>query len=155
MQRIALTDEFGNPTGTWFDADRAIRYAEDEDWDGSNFISRATGSQWNHEALYRTASGRWILNGWSAYQGSTETYYEISPSRAEDWLIANDHADALPEEVIDAHEVGAGKTPQRSIRLTDDLWMAAQERARQEGTDTSGLIRRLLTDYLADSPLSR
>lgn len=149
MNRIAITDEFGNPTGTWFDADRATRYAEDEVHDGENFISRATESQWNHEALYRTASGRWVLNCWSAYQGTTEAYYEVSPSRAEGWLIANDHADALPEEAIDAHEVGAGKTPQRSIRIADDLWELAQERARLEGIDASGLIRRLLMEYLA------
>lgn len=139
MKRIALTDEFGNPTGTWFDLDRATRYEE------------ATESQWDHEWLWKTASGRWILNTWSQRSGAIETYCEIDQDTAEKWLIGNYHADALAEDIVEAHEVGAGKTPQRTIRLADDLWQAAQDRARAEGTDASGLIRRLLAEYVAQS----
>ena len=149
MKRIALTDDYGNSTGTWFDLDRATRYEEDSRWNGSNWISRATGSQWDHECLWKTASGRWILNTFSARSGTLEHYFEIDQDAAEKWLIENDHADALAEDVVEAHEVGAGKTPQRTIRLSDDLWQAIQNRARTEGTDASGLIRRLLTEYVA------
>ena len=150
MHRIAVNDpDTGAVTGTWFDRDRATKYEEDRDYDGSRWISRATGSQWNHEVLFRTASGRWILNEWSQYGNRLEKYYEVSEATAHAWLLANDHADAVPAEEVEAHEVGAGKTPQRTIRIADDLWFAAQERARAEDTDASGLIRRLLSAYLA------
>jgi hypothetical protein len=32
-------------------------------WDGSNQISKATGSQWNHETLYRSARGQQRARG--------------------------------------------------------------------------------------------
>ena len=92
MNRIALGD------GRWFDADRAEAYEEDTRWDGHNHVSLATGSQWDHEELYRTRGGRWILHSWSQWQGSGESYCEISDERAARWLVANGH---------DAHEACA------------------------------------------------
>ena len=56
MRRQALTDG----TGRWFDLDAAKRFDEATIWDGRNRISLATGSQWDHEALYRT--GQWPLD---------------------------------------------------------------------------------------------
>lgn len=85
MKRISLTNE-----SFWFDADKAIVIKEETWWDGSNWISKATGSQWNHEGLYITKSGQLILNSWSQYQGSTETYEPISESQAAVWLIKNE-----------------------------------------------------------------
>lgn len=148
MDRIALTDERGTPTATWFDKDRAEQFNESTTWNGSNFISNATGSQWDHETLFRSASGRYILHTYSQWQGRPETYREIPEEEAVAWLIAQGHEDAVPAEAVDAHEVGAGETPRRTIRIPDDLWQRAQERARSEGTDASGLIRRLLSEYL-------
>ncbi len=87
MQRIALTDN----TGRWFDAEKALVYQEATRWDGSNHVSLATGSQWDHERLYRTAGGRWILNTWSQWEGTAETYAEISDANAAQWLVENDH----------------------------------------------------------------
>jgi len=87
MTRIALTDG----SGKWFDEDKAEVFNEDTDWDGNNRISCATGSQWNHETLYRTKSKRWVLNWWSQWQGSTETYTEIDDKTAAAWLVRNGH----------------------------------------------------------------
>ena len=86
-KRIHLSDDDGNPTGRWFNPDTATKYEETSDHDGRNFISRATGSQWEHEALYRTAKGLWVLNRWSQWQGSGESYSEISPKAAAAWLV--------------------------------------------------------------------
>lgn len=148
MTRISLTDPAtGRPTSTWFDADRADSFTEATHWDGHNLISNATGSPWVHQRLYHTASGRWVLYTWSQWQGSVDTYKEIAEAAAIDWLMANGHDDAVPAAEVAAREVGAGATPQRTIRMPDDLWQAVQDRARAEGTDASGLIRRLLTDY--------
>jgi hypothetical protein len=75
--------------GRWFDETKAKRFNEDTRFDGRNMISKATGSQWAHEALYRTAGGKWILHHWSAWQGSTPGYREISNDEAARWLVAN------------------------------------------------------------------
>lgn len=37
----------------------------------------------------------------------------------------------------------------RNIRVDDDLWIAAGERAAEEGTALSVVIRQLLEDYVA------
>lgn len=89
MNRQTITDDEGIPGG-WFDRDKATTYAEGTDHDGSNFISKATGSQWEHEYLYHTKKGKWILHHWSQWQGSTERWTIISPSDAAAWLIRND-----------------------------------------------------------------
>ncbi len=147
MQRIALTAE--GQRGSWFDADRADLYKEDTRWDGRNHISVATGSQWHHEWLYRTAAGRYVLHSFSNYEGTTERYEAIGKTEAYNWLIANDHADAVPTDEIEAREVGAGNTPKRSVRISDELWSAAQEIARAEGRDASKLLVALLENYVS------
>lgn len=91
MNRIALED------GRWFDADKAETWGDDTYWDGNNHISKATGSQWSHEALYLTAGGAWVLNWWSQVQGSRETYTVIEPEEATRWLVRNEHE--LPEQL--------------------------------------------------------
>ncbi len=148
MQRIALTDEQGLPTASWFDCDRAKSHREGTHWDGNNNASDATGSPHVHEMLYRTATGKWVLNRWSAWQGARETYREIAEAEAYAWLLAQGHADAVPQEEIAAREVGVGETPRRTIRIGDDLWTRAQDRAREEGGDASKLIVRLLSEYV-------
>jgi hypothetical protein len=76
MRRQALTDGSG-----WFDLDSAERFDEATIWDGRNRISLATGSQWDHEALYRTANGRWVKHWWSQWQGTV--------AEAAAWLVQN------------------------------------------------------------------
>jgi hypothetical protein len=71
--------------------DAAQEYKEDRSWNGSNWISVATGSQWEHECLYRTRSGAWVLCHWSQWQGSTTTYALVSADEATRWLIRNGH----------------------------------------------------------------
>lgn len=87
MARIALTDG----TGRWFSTETSEEFKEDTYHDGSNWISKATGSQWHHEKLYRTAGGRFILSKWSNYQGSTETFEEIDNEDAAIWFSINGH----------------------------------------------------------------
>lgn len=40
------------------------------------------------------------------------------------------------------------KTPQRTIRIDDELWAAVRAKAMSEGTNVSVVIREALTDYL-------
>lgn len=86
MTRTKLSD------GRFFDRDAAKRWEEDTFFDGRNRISRATGDQWLHEALYRTAGGKWILCSWSDWQGSGPALYdEVDNRTAARWLIANEY----------------------------------------------------------------
>lgn len=94
MKRQALDN------GSWLNLETAEQFDEATHWNGSNHISVATGSQWEHERLYRTKSGRWVLNTWSQWQGSRETWIEIDNEAAAKWLVTNnkDSHDACAEE---------------------------------------------------------
>ena len=85
MSRIALTDG----SGRWFKSSKAVEWEEDTRWNGNNHVSLATGSQWEHEKLFRTAGGLYILHHWSQWQGSGESYEEISAEEAAAWLTRN------------------------------------------------------------------
>ena len=98
MARVSFDD------GRWFDTSKARSWKESTHHDGRNFISDATGSQWEHEHLYLTAKSKaWILNQWSDWQGSRETYREISASEAAAWLVRNGHENT-PAELVKATE---------------------------------------------------
>jgi hypothetical protein len=101
MKRVALTEN-GNKTGQYFDSDKAKRFDEGSFWNGNNHISKVTGSQWNHEMLYLTASGKWVRNTYSQFQGSTETYEIITPADAAEWFVKNEYKDEeIPESLKD------------------------------------------------------
>jgi hypothetical protein len=96
MERKALTDN----SGQWFDIETAEIFEEDSQWNGNNHVSCATGSQWNHEKLYRTASGKWVLNWWSQMQGSLESFSEITDEQAAAWLITNNQESEIVKNEI-------------------------------------------------------
>jgi hypothetical protein len=87
MSRVVLKN------GRWFDTDKAKKWEEDTHW-----LSVHTRSQWDHEALYHTASGTWVLHHWSQWQGSIETWEIITNEEAAEWLSRNDHLD-VPQEI--------------------------------------------------------
>ena len=91
--------------GRWFDRSKSRCWEENSNWDGNNFISTPTGSQWEHEELYLTASKRWILRRWSQWQGTRDTYQLIQEGEAHVWLVDNGHFGAIPSVVTDALEV--------------------------------------------------
>jgi len=94
MSKIPLSD------GRWFETETAESWDEHTWWDGNNHISAATGSQWNHERLYRTAAGAWVLNRWSQYQGVEDTHEVLEADVAVDWLINNEHFDIDVVQVV-------------------------------------------------------
>lgn len=107
MARVPLTDD----SSQWFDDEKATKFDEATWWNGNNHISRATGSQWEHEALYFTKSGNWILNAWSQRQGSGETYEAVSQHAAIAWLISqrcfeDECLAQLPPSVQEAVQAG-------------------------------------------------
>lgn len=93
----------------WFDADKAEIFKERTFWDGNNWISNATGSQFKHETLYLTAGGKFILNRFSDYAGSSDTYEMVSTEEAAEWFAKQDFPeDEIPEvlrEEADSMEI--------------------------------------------------
>ena len=81
-----------NAKSQWFDRDKATPYEEETRHDGNNFISVATGSQWEHEKLYKTASENWVFHSWSQWQSGNREVYELIPfADAVKWLVKNGH----------------------------------------------------------------
>ena len=85
MARIALTDG----SGKWFSSETAELFKKETYHNGKNWISKSTGSQTEHEYLYSTKGGRFILNSFSNYQGIQDTYEEISNEEAAVWFSKN------------------------------------------------------------------
>ena len=96
MSRVALTDG----SHRWFDPDKAQRWEDGVRFDGHNHVSLATGSQWEHETLYRTPGGSWIIRHTSQRQGSSPSVREVGAEEAVEWLIRNDHD--VPLELSEA-----------------------------------------------------
>lgn len=102
MKRIAIT----NGNGQWFDLEKSEVYKEETRWDGHNWISVATDNQFHHERIHKTAMGKWVLNKWSDFQGTKQTYEVIDESEVVVWFL-NQGMD-LPEELedlADAYEI--------------------------------------------------
>jgi len=94
--------------GTVVDTDKASQsWEEDTYWDGHNHISKATGSQWNHQTLYRSRKGRYYVVSTSQWQGSRDHAEWVSLEEAVRWLLVNgvedlpDDLKHLEEEVVE------------------------------------------------------
>ena len=85
MKRINL----GN--GSWFNPDSSTIFTESYRWGGQNYISLATESQWDHQDLYRTAKGNWVLREYSDWQGTSERYSVVPDEDAYEWLLKNNY----------------------------------------------------------------
>lgn len=93
MNRCVLTDG----SGRWFDVDEAISFEEATWFDGSNNVSVVCEDKHDHETLYRTAHGAWVLEHRSQWQGRSTTYEQITEAAALRWLsiCGYDDADGL------------------------------------------------------------
>lgn len=87
--------------GGWFDLDAVTkRYPEATYFDGRHQISRATGSQWEHQELYVTRRGVYVLHYWSQWQGTRDQWIRMTATQAAEWLTQNGYdapAGALAE----------------------------------------------------------
>jgi len=66
-------------------------WPEATDWDGRNHISRATGSEWLHQRLYRSRRGRYYVVHDSAWEGSKAHAEWLSPQEACRWMLLMEH----------------------------------------------------------------
>jgi hypothetical protein len=75
---------------------------EDTEFDGRNQISKATGSQWEHETLYKSRKGNYYIVHESNWQGTTPEAEMLTRQEAARWLILNNHD--LPDDLEDLAE---------------------------------------------------
>lgn len=133
----------------WFYPESATRYAEDTRWDGNNNVSVNPVGPFGHQALYRTAGGRWVLNTWSQYQGVAERYEFVTDERARQWLILNNEDDAIvqwfgPLEEESGPSKGGRPAigPEISVAYPRDLLDRIDAAAKETGVSRSEWIRR-------------
>lgn len=162
-ERVNVIDEYGVRVGH-FHPDKAEKFQEDTNWNGSNHISVPTGSQWDHESLYRTAGGRWVLCSYSNRQGVLTRYSFILPDQALEWLLQNKEDEAVQRlfgEITEEEGPGPAQIGRREIggRYTmvyGDLLKRVDARVVADRMPSrADAIRMLLTWALDnyDSPL--
>ena len=106
MDRRKITSRDYYETSTnWFDADKATRYESATYWDGRNSCWEATGSWKCWEAIWKTASGRFVLEEGSRWQGSTTSYVLFSVEEAKEWAVKAGLSDEELEELFDSTEL--------------------------------------------------
>jgi len=89
--------------GTVVDTNNANQsWDEDTRWDGRNHISLATGTQWDHQTLYRSRKGRFYLEHTSQWEGKTPSAEWVSHRTAVSWLMTNEHK--IPEDLLEVAE---------------------------------------------------
>lgn len=84
----------------WFDPAKAVEStAEATEWNerAGHMVSLVAGGFEEHEHLYRTPGGRWVLNHWSNWAGGADTYTFVTDTEAKDWLLRNG-SDGLVEK---------------------------------------------------------
>lgn len=75
------------------------RWDEGRQWNGNNSISLATGSQWDHETLYRSRRGRYWIESWSAWQGTTSRACYVTTEEAAAWVAVNVKDKEVPDDL--------------------------------------------------------
>lgn len=73
---------------------------EQTEFNGSSQVSLATDSQWNHEALHRTAKGRYFVHWWSDWRRPSDNLRPLTEIQAAEWLVRNRYD--LPAELSEA-----------------------------------------------------
>ena len=81
-----------------FDTASAVeKWTEETQFNGSNMISRATGSQWVHETLFLSKKGQYWIETTSQWQGVSGKARLLVLSEAVLWLDRNCYS--IPTEL--------------------------------------------------------
>ena len=96
-----------------------------------------------HSLFNRLAQHAYDKDWWADVANITLARY---PSRT---AAAAAETDAIREETpVKNVQRMTGRTPLRPVRVTDDLWYAAMERAKERGVSLSAVIRKALEDFV-------
>ncbi len=89
---------YGMSDGTVVDTDNATAHWDEMTrWNGRNHISVPTGSEWNHESLWRSRKGRYYVERTSQWEGSRPCAEWVSNEEAARWLLENERE--VPKEL--------------------------------------------------------
>lgn len=161
MARInvyAPDDTEGDYLAGWFDDDRAECWSERTYWDGDNHCSLATRSPHVHEALYRTAGGRWVVDRWSIIAGDNPRPRFVTTDEAREWLLRCEYDDAEVEAATGAPvepERGPGRPeigPAFSVRFPAELLARVDRAAGEAGVTRAAWLRRIAESALFNRP---
>lgn len=98
MTVFELVEEDGDKTGILVDTAKALQTWEEATYfNGNNYISKATGDQFTHETLYKSAKGRYYILHSSQWQGSHDYATFCEPEAAAKWLLLSGHT--LPSDL--------------------------------------------------------
>jgi hypothetical protein len=137
-----------------FDPSKCESFDEETRWDGNNNVSVNTGSQWEHEKLYHTPGGRWVLKHWSQWQGVETTYRFLDDDQAQQWLLIAEHDDAVEKyfgEIPDERGPGRpaivdGST--FSVKFPGDLLRRVDAAAETADVSRAEWLRRAAAAHL-------
>jgi hypothetical protein len=147
MNRINVYTETGQHLDGWFDLDKAVGIPERLIWDGNNNVSVHVG-RCEHQRLYRTSGGRWVLHTWSQWVGTQPTYAYISDDDAKTWLLRNESDDIITqyfgplEDERGPGQPAIGKPV--PIRFDPSILARVDARATGEGVSRAEMVRRLV-----------
>jgi hypothetical protein len=135
------------PVVGFFDPDNAERFSEARESDGT---SGATRSRWEHECLYRTRKGSWVLEHQVNYQHGQDWHEFVTDERAEDWLLRNGHSKAAKKLFGPAQDERGSGRPEIGgavhVRLGDLLVRVDAYAAGQlDGMSRAEAIRELVS----------
>ncbi|HTF49450.1 MAG TPA: hypothetical protein VK735_18565 [Pseudonocardia sp.] len=91
MSRIYVTAPPDDLVAGYFDEGTAQFWKGATYWDGNNNADKNTHDSTRSQGLYHTKEGRWVLHGWSRWQGEQPTYEYTTPTAAFAWLLFNDY----------------------------------------------------------------
>lgn len=150
IRRPSEEEQYSNPDAQpelvgWFDADRAEAFQEQRRWDGQNMVSVNAG-RWQHQILYRTAGGRWVLHEWSQWNGVEPIWEFVTDEQAREWLLRNDEDWAVERHFGPVEdERGPGRPeigPAFSVRFPAGLLAELDAVAKRRGTSRADILRQ-------------
>lgn len=159
MSRINVyaDTEFDGPLlSGWFDPDRAERVEGRQEWDGQNMADVHVGAN-RGQNLYRTAKGRYVLEGWSLWVNESDTYRFLTNDEAREWLLINESDDHVTKWFGELEEERGPGRPETvggkpvNLRLGDDLTEQISQRG-QDGEPFAATVRRLLGEAIKATP---
>jgi hypothetical protein len=153
MARVNVYDYTDGPKlDGWFYPEKAESYLEDKDWDGNIQISVHTGSEFEHEMLYRTARGRWVLNRYTNMR-TVPSYEFIDDEAARKWLIKNRDDAAVARHFGELEEERGPGRPEIGQSISwkpgDDLLAKVDAEATRRGKSRADTLRALVEMGLA------
>jgi hypothetical protein len=101
VRKQELTDN----SGRWFDMDSAKVYLEAVMLapDGTP-VSRAAGNSWEHETLYLTTHGTFVMHFADEHNPTLNQFVEWDVKKAVKWLLANGHGAEVIKMDLESEE---------------------------------------------------